>query len=95
MFDGMYAAWAEALGPWTAPAAILGVIALVSGLALAAWVGRRRFNRRNFAGVEQFDSFSHAVGSQFLEGLVGMIGALMAFAGFILAFVAVFAIAYG
>lgn len=91
MFDPMFEAWADALGPWIVPAAIAGFLMLVVGFVLAFWIGKRRFGRRNFAGVEEFSSFGHAIGSQLAEGVVGLVGALLVFAGFILAYVGIFA----
>jgi len=38
---------------------ILGTIMLLTGLVLRYLLNRRRFNRRNFAAVETFNSYEH------------------------------------
>ncbi|MBN1461649.1 MAG: hypothetical protein JXA57_19125 [Armatimonadetes bacterium] len=84
--DAVYAQWGEAMQPWLAPLTGLAILLIPAGLALLIWANRRRFKRRNFAGVEQFSSYGQSVGSRILEGLVDRIGVLLfasgLFAGF-------------
>ncbi|OCX54228.1 hypothetical protein BEL04_08190 [Mucilaginibacter sp. PPCGB 2223] len=50
---------------------------LVSGLSLRYWIGRRRFNRRNFAGLQVYRSYLVAVLVQLLESLLNIAGMLL------------------
>lgn len=45
----------------------LGIIPLVIGIGLIYWISRRKFNRRNMAGLEGFSSFEKSVFVRFLE----------------------------
>lgn len=40
---------------------VLGIIALVSGLALRYWINRRKFNRRAATGAEGFSNYERSV----------------------------------
>ncbi|MRR35447.1 hypothetical protein EG829_12360 [bacterium] len=84
--DSMYSQWALAMQPWLAPLAGLAILLVPAGLVLMIWTSRRRFNRRNVAGVEEFSSYGQSVGSRLLEGLVDRVGILLLaiglFAGF-------------
>ena len=51
------------------PTLVIGIIALVLGFGLIYWIGRRKFYRRNMAGVEGFSSFEASVLVRFLERL--------------------------
>lgn len=73
----MFASWGQALAPWVGPATWLTVISVPLGLALNAWVGRRRLYRRNFAGVEEFADYRSFVGTRILEKLTLLAGALL------------------
>jgi hypothetical protein len=77
MFDSIYAIWGTTLAPWLGRLALAACAHVPSGLLLVAWGGRRRLYRRNFAGVEEFNSYGHMVGSRLVEDLAGRIGALM------------------
>jgi LPXTG-motif cell wall-anchored protein len=68
----------------------LGLIILALGIAGVFYVRRRKFYRRNMAGIEEFKSYGSAVGTQFLESLIGavsffviLIGALFMLLGII------------
>lgn len=54
---------------------VLGIIALVSGIGLRYWINRRKFYRRNVAGLEGFSSYEKSVAVRFLE----RIGKLVAY----------------
>ena len=61
---------------------------LVVGLALLAlvaklqfWLGRRQFERRNNAGVEEFDGYNTMVKTRIKEGLVFAGGVVVGLAG--------------
>ncbi len=64
-----------------------GVILTVIGLVLGYWRQKRKFDRTNFAGVEQFPSYGRKLVATTFDDLIywGAIGSL--FSGlFILAF---------
>jgi hypothetical protein len=44
-----------------------GVIPMVIGVGLIYWINRRKFNRRNVAGLEGFSSFEKSVFVRFIE----------------------------
>lgn len=46
---------------------VLGIIPLVIGIGLIYWINRRRFYRRNAAGVELFSGYNTAITVRFLE----------------------------
>ena len=46
---------------------IAGILSLVIGIGIRFVINRRRFNRRNMAGVEQFSSYSSSIGNRFVE----------------------------
>lgn len=58
------------------------IITLVLGIALVYWINRRKFNRRNMAGVEEFESFEQATFVRLAEaagrifGIILIIGSL-------------------
>jgi len=62
----------------------MGCALLLLGVLLRYWISRRRFYRRNAAGVEQFRRFSHKVTSQFFERIVAFISILMILSGILL-----------
>ncbi len=72
------------------PFLIVGIICLVAGIILNYSINRRRFYRRNNAGLETFSSYEKAVGTSCLERigkLTGLVlialGALMLFGYFV------------
>jgi len=76
VFDSMYAQWGGMLAPYVWPAALVAVVSLPLWIVPTMWIGSRRFNRRNIAGVEEFGSYGSAVGSRLVESLVNVVGAL-------------------
>jgi len=64
------------------PAILLAASSFGVAIVLRLWIGKRRFERRNFAGVEGFEDYGHAVKSRFVEGFVELImtGFLFVFA---------------
>ena len=48
---------------------VLGIIPLVVGIGLIYWINRRKFYRRNMAGIEGFSSFERSVFVRFIEGI--------------------------
>ena len=75
MFDSMYHEWAQLMTPYVLPTTLAAVVMLPVGLALMVWAARRQMYRRNFAGVQEFRSYSHAVSSRLFEGIASRIGA--------------------
>jgi len=58
------------------PFLILGIISLVGGFLLSAFINKRRFNRRNAAGLQQFLSYEKSVFITLIER-IGKIIALI------------------
>lgn len=46
---------------------VLGIIPIVIGLGLIYWISRRKFYRRNVAGIEGFSTFEKSVFIRFIE----------------------------
>lgn len=46
---------------------VLGIIALVLGVALRYWINRRKFYRRSLTGSEGFSSYEKSVIIRFVE----------------------------
>jgi len=59
----------------------LGATLLLTGLALRYWIGYRRFNRRNFAGIEVFTSFSKKTIILFFERIARSLAGLLILSG--------------
>lgn len=55
---------------------LLAPIILALGIAGIIYVRRRKFYRRNVAGVEEFKSFGSAVGTRFFEEFISVISFL-------------------
>lgn len=49
------------------PLLVMGITALIIGLALRYWINRRKFYRRGPAGAEGFSSYERSVAITFLE----------------------------
>ena len=46
---------------------VIGIIFLVTGLALRYWINRRKFYRRNPTGAEGFSSYENSVFIKLIE----------------------------
>ena len=46
---------------------VLGIILIIIGIGIIYWISRRKFNRRNEAGIEGFSSFEKSVLIRFIE----------------------------
>lgn len=46
---------------------VFGIVITVIGIGLIYWINRRKFNRRNAAGIEGFSSFEASVFVRFIE----------------------------
>lgn len=46
---------------------ILAILSLLSGIGLIYWINRRKFYRRNLAGLEGFSSFEASLYIRFIE----------------------------
>jgi hypothetical protein len=65
----------------------LGLVLTVIGLGLGLWNRKRKFDRTNRAGVEQFRSYAAKVVATTFDGLLYWIALALLFVGlFILAF---------
>jgi hypothetical protein len=65
-------------------AAAWGIFLVVTGIVVCYKIGKRRFNRRNLAGLEWFPSYSRAVLTRLAEGLFGLLAKLMILTGLLL-----------
>ena len=66
---------------------VAGIILLLIGLLIRYSVSRRRFNRRNPFGFQQYPSYNQALATRGGEGCARSIGTLLALAGLVLIFV--------
>jgi len=48
---------------------VLAILSLIIGFGIIYWINRRKFYRRNVAGLEGFSSFETSVFIRFLERL--------------------------
>lgn len=62
---------------------IIAIIAFTLGIGFIYWINRRKFYRRNMAGLEGFSSFEKSVAVSLFERIVKLIGYLLIIAGFI------------
>lgn len=46
---------------------IVGIVFLALGVAIILWTNQRAFNRRNVAGVQEFNSYGHSLLIRTLE----------------------------
>lgn len=56
---------------------LYAAVLLIIGLLLRYCVGRRRFNRRGFAGLQYFKTYNAALLTVFTERTINVIAALM------------------
>jgi len=65
---------------------ISGITMIIGGLAGLLWVGRRKFYRRNVAGIEEFPSYGSALFWRLIEALAILVGvaAIIIGTGFII-----------
>lgn len=69
---------------------IPGLILLAIGVGFIIWVKRRRFMRTNFAGVQEYKSFSGMLGSKALDFAIGFAGTIALLAGLGMLLLAIF-----
>lgn len=60
---------------------VLVLIALVLGIAIKLFIGRRRFYRRNQAGLQSFRNYLNALITPFVESVLAFIGILLIISG--------------
>jgi hypothetical protein len=60
------------------------ILIVLSGWALKYWINRRKFYRRNTAGIEEFTSYEKMRLTVVMEGLGWLIGNLLIIAGILL-----------
>lgn len=65
---------------------VIASVIFIVGASLRYWVNRRRFNRRNFSGIETFKSYEHKTGVRFMDQLFKLIAWLLMLGGAILFF---------
>lgn len=67
---------------------LYGTICIIVGIGLFLLVGRRRFYRRNSAGLEEYKNYSSAVANGCLNKLMKLIAIILIFAGIMFRFMA-------
>jgi len=60
---------------------VIGIIALILGIAIKLFIGRRRFYRRNQSGLETFRNYKGALIISLLEKVITFIGGLLIIIG--------------
>jgi hypothetical protein len=60
----------------------LGFVFLMAGIAAWFFVGRRRFHRRNAAGIEEFNGYASMLGTRVFEKGLRILAVLLVLAGF-------------
>jgi hypothetical protein len=89
VLDQAYAAWGQVLATWMIPAAAAAVVALLAGVALMVWGGRRRLGASDSGADEDFDAYSHTIASRLLRGLAMFVGSVLTSLGLVAAIVAI------
>lgn len=89
MLDQAHAAWGQILATWMIPAAAVAAVALLAGVALMVWGGRRRVGVSDSGGDEDFDAYSHTIASRLLRGFAMFVGSVLTSLGLVAAFVAI------
>lgn len=69
---------------------LTGMIMTATGLFIRYQIGRRRFNRRGVAGLQQFPSYGKFIFISFVERFIYFTGTLCLLTGFFLLAVAGF-----
>lgn len=62
---------------------LIGIVCIVASGFGATWVGKREFERRNVAGVEEHASFGAMVKTKTLENFVKFLSGICGFIGLI------------
>ena len=62
----------------------VGSILLVVGALLALWKRKRKFDRTNSFGVEQFSDFWGKLGARLKDGLLGLMSLVLLSAGLLI-----------
>jgi hypothetical protein len=60
---------------------ILAIVIFIIGAALRYLMNRRRFNRRNFTGAEEFKNYEHKTGTEVVEKVIKIIAWLLMIGG--------------
>ena len=63
---------------------IIGITSILFGLIIQYFIGRRRFNRRNPVGLQQFKSYNQAAITQAGEGCTRSFATMLVLAGIML-----------
>ena len=63
---------------------VWGIVFLVAGLAGRFYIGRRKFNRRNVAGIEEYESYSSALANSAFDRIASIGSGILIFLGIVL-----------
>lgn len=61
-----------------------GIIFIATGLAARFFIGRRKFNRRNVAGIEEHINYSSALGNAVFDKIISITGFIVIALGIML-----------
>jgi hypothetical protein len=53
----------------------------ILGFGLLYFVSRRKFNRRNIAGIEEYENFEHAIGNSLVNKILKIIAYILIIIG--------------
>lgn len=68
----------------------VGITLVICALYLRYWRGKRKFNRRNMAGMEGFKSYESSLLANWLEGTARLLAVILMVLGIILLLYAYF-----
>jgi len=60
---------------------VASITAIILGVALKLFVGRRKFYRRNQAGLETFKKYRDAITISFFERIISIVGGILIVSG--------------
>lgn len=61
---------------------LIGFVLIASAIAGYCWIEKRKFYRRNHAGVQEFDSYGSSLKARTIEGFVNFLVGMSAIVGF-------------
>lgn len=70
---------------------VLGTLALVIGIALRLWISKRKFYRRNPAGMEEFKNFRTSIFTTILELVFNILGFILIVGGILILLLGLYA----
>jgi hypothetical protein len=69
---------------------VVGIVFILLSIYLSYWRGKRKFNRRNMAGLETFSTYEKSLTTRWLENSASFISILLMVLGIIILLAAYF-----